>query len=182
MLRLPVNINLCIKSSFRVLFWGWFSRIWYSLNKTEWICSLFKEWSLEKSEIRVNLEWTFVLFTHFGVTSPQGSLGIPGDKVPCGICGQAVHDDDPAIQCDDCSYWCHISCAGVTSRSYQRLVNKSRSFAWNCFQCGSTNVGSSSSLQGLDFSHSNSFSPLRDDDEDTPIDFPLTSTPAASYE
>ena len=69
----------------------------------------------------------------------------------------AVHDDDPAIQSDDCSYWCHISCAGVTSRSYQRLVKKSMSFAWNCFQCGSTNVGSSSSLQGLDLSHSNSF-------------------------
>ena len=33
------------------------------------MCSLFKEWILEKSEIRVNLEWTFVLFTHFGVTS-----------------------------------------------------------------------------------------------------------------
>ena len=31
--------------------------IHYSLNKKEWICSLFKEWILEKSEIRVNLEW-----------------------------------------------------------------------------------------------------------------------------
>ena len=41
----------------------------YSLNKKEWICLLFKEWIVEKSEIRVNLEWTFVLFTHFGVTS-----------------------------------------------------------------------------------------------------------------
>ena len=53
----------------------------YSLNKTKkWICSLFKEWILEKSEIRMNLEWTFVLFTHFGVTTgvtpewPQRSL------------------------------------------------------------------------------------------------------------
>ena len=35
----------------------------YSLNKKEWICSLFKEWILEKSEIRVNLEWIFVLQT-----------------------------------------------------------------------------------------------------------------------
>ena len=50
-----------------------------SLNKKEWICSLFKEWILEKSDIRVNLEWTFVLFTHFGVTSgiTQGSRVIP---------------------------------------------------------------------------------------------------------
>ena len=31
-----------------------------------------KEWILEKSEIRVNLEWTFVLVTHLGVTT--GSL------------------------------------------------------------------------------------------------------------
>ena len=44
-------------------------RLPYSLNKKDWICSLFKEWILEKSEIRVNLEWTFVLFTHFGGTS-----------------------------------------------------------------------------------------------------------------
>ena len=47
----------------------------YSLSKKEWICSLFKEWILEKSEIRVNLEGTFVLFTH--LEWPQGSLGIP---------------------------------------------------------------------------------------------------------
>ena len=51
----------------------------YSLNKKEWICSLFKEWILEKSEIRVNLEWTVVLFTHIGVTSgiTQGIRVIP---------------------------------------------------------------------------------------------------------
>ena len=51
-----------------------------SLNKKEWICSLFiEEWILEKSEIRVNLEWTFVLFTNFGVTTgiTQGFRVIP---------------------------------------------------------------------------------------------------------
>ena len=50
-----------------------------SLNKKQWICSLFKEWIWEKSEIRVNLEWTFVLFTHFGVTTgiTQGFRVIP---------------------------------------------------------------------------------------------------------
>ena len=52
---------------------------YYSLNKKEWISSLFKEWILEKSEIRVNLEWTFVLFSHFGVTTgiTQGFRVIP---------------------------------------------------------------------------------------------------------
>ena len=39
-----------------------------TLNKKEWLC-----------EIRVNLEWTFVLFTHFGVTTgiTQGFRVIP---------------------------------------------------------------------------------------------------------
>ena len=52
----------------------------YILSKQKkWICSLFKEWILEKSEIRVNLEWTFVLFTHFGVATgiTQGFRVIP---------------------------------------------------------------------------------------------------------
>ena len=50
----------------------------YSLNKKEWICSLFKEWILYKSEVRVNLEWTLVLFTNFGVTGiTQGFRVIP---------------------------------------------------------------------------------------------------------
>ena len=50
---------------------GWCCNV-YSLNKKEWICSLFKEWILEKSEIRVNLEWHLVLFTI--LEWPQGSL------------------------------------------------------------------------------------------------------------
>ena len=51
----------------------------YSLNKKEWICSLFKEWILEKSEIRVNLEWIWSehLFYSLILEWPQGSLGIP---------------------------------------------------------------------------------------------------------
>ena len=36
-----------------------------SKQKTEWICSLFKERILEKSEIRVNLEWTFCVIHSF---------------------------------------------------------------------------------------------------------------------
>ena len=60
----PYNplLNLPFKFSFTVI-------NTHTLYKKEWICSLFKEWILEKSEIRVHLEWTFVLFTHFGVTT-----------------------------------------------------------------------------------------------------------------
>ena len=48
----------------------------YSLNKKEWICSLFKEWILEKSEIRVNLEWTWSQHLCYSLILewPQGSL------------------------------------------------------------------------------------------------------------
>ena len=51
----------------------------YSLNKKEWICSLFKEWILEKSEFRVNLEWIWSEHLCYSLILewPQGSLGIP---------------------------------------------------------------------------------------------------------
>ena len=45
----------------------------YSLNKKEWICSLFKEWILEKSEFGVNICVQYSLILEW----PQGSLGIP---------------------------------------------------------------------------------------------------------
>ena len=47
-------------------------------KQKEWICSLFKEWILEKSEIRVNLEWIWSehLFYSLILEWPQGSLGI----------------------------------------------------------------------------------------------------------
>ena len=41
----------------------------YSLNKKEWICSLFKEWILEKSEI-----WSEHLCYSLILEWPQGSL------------------------------------------------------------------------------------------------------------
>ena len=70
----------------------------YSLNKKEWICSLFKEWILEKSEIRVNLEWTFVLFTHFGVTTgiTQGFRVIP-EVTPKWVNNTNVHSNSLQI-------------------------------------------------------------------------------------
>ena len=86
-LNIPSNLwgtenrrNLpCVVRSSRGERKGVTHRSMYYLNKKEWICSLFKEWILEKSEIRVNLEWTFVLFTHFGVTTgiTQGFRVIP---------------------------------------------------------------------------------------------------------
>ena len=57
----------------------------YSLNKKEWICSLFKEWILEKSEFRVNLEWIWSEHLCYSLILewPQGSLGIPGSlRIP----------------------------------------------------------------------------------------------------
>ena len=58
--------------------WKWnreFKLMTYSLNKKEWICSLFKEWILEKSEIRVI--WSEHLCYSLILEWPQGSLGIP---------------------------------------------------------------------------------------------------------
>ena len=61
---------------FDQLFFG----IPYSLNKKEWICSLFKEWILEKSEIRVKV-WSEHLQIFLNITKlckwPEGVIRIP---------------------------------------------------------------------------------------------------------
>lgn len=106
-------------------------------------------------------------------------------EYPCAVCCDEVCENDHAILCDVCNQWCHITCVGISSQSYQRLVNRSKSFAWSCFLCGSMNIMPSVSLQGSDLSDDNMFSLLRDLDEDTDVsntrsNIPLTSTPAGS--
>ena len=46
----------------------------YSLNKKEWICSLFKEWILEKSEFGVN-----ICVIHSFWSDHRDHSGIPSD-------------------------------------------------------------------------------------------------------
>ena len=121
-------------------------------------------------------------------TNPGPSTNTSQPDHPCAICQDKVLDSDAALLCDGCGYWCHISCVGISTSSYQYLASKSRSFSWICAKCGSSNVGSGTSLQGLDFTHSNSFSPLSSSqfetiDVDSSIPeptFPLTSTPTSS--
>ena len=61
-------LHLYIQCSFPFIYYSWHGTIntsqttgkspidlIYSLNKKEWICSLFKEWILEKSEFGVNI-------------------------------------------------------------------------------------------------------------------------------
>ena len=112
-------------------------------------------------------------------TNPGPPTNGTEQEYPCAVCGDSVHDNDPAILCDMCNYWYHISCVGISARSYDQLLAKSRRFAWNCFQCGSINIDSTTSLQGLDFTDVNSFSPLDDSQPDSPVStsFPVTSTP-----
>ncbi|XP_011675592.2 uncharacterized protein LOC105443737 [Strongylocentrotus purpuratus] len=115
-------------------------------------------------------------------TNPGPSTSAP-ETFPCAICGDEVRDNDPALLCDHCDCWCHISCVGISPDSYDILTKKSRSFAWVCCQCSSTNIGSSSSLQGLNLSQTNRFSPLHHDssnEEILPSINPLTSTPTSS--
>ena len=44
----------------------------------------------------------------------------PGPDIdyPCGICNNEVDDNDQALQCDSCNFWCHINCCGVSDDYY----------------------------------------------------------------
>ena len=52
-----------------------------ALNEKEWICSLFKEWILEKSAIRVNLEWIWSEHLCYSLiwNDHRDHSGIPSD-------------------------------------------------------------------------------------------------------
>ena len=117
------------------------------------------------------------------LTSLSGDLhpnpGPRKPRYPCGICTKSVKVHDPAIQCDECDFWIHTGCFGMSDNTYRDLQH--RSVLWFCPSCGLTSyISSFHSLDSIDLT--NSFSQLDtlqaqpEDDFDTPV--PLaTSTP-----
>ena len=61
----------------------------------------------------------------------------PPQNYPCGSCRQEVHDQDHAIQCDECDHWYHTACMQMNDTSYEQL--KSHSVLWFCSCCGLPN-------------------------------------------
>ena len=61
----------------------------------------------------------------------------PGpDVFPCGLCGEAVFDQDKAICCDSCGKWIHVSCDQYfTEDGYDYLVQNPSSDPWFCSAC-----------------------------------------------
>ena len=82
----------------------------------------------------------------------------PPRNYPCGSCRQEVHDQDHAIQCDECDHCYHTACMQMNDTSYEQL--KYHSVLWFCSCCGLPNCLFSSNI-----STSNPYSVL-----DTPAD------------
>jgi hypothetical protein len=85
----------------------------------------------------------------------------PGPSFPCGTCGIEVLDEDPAVECDHCSKWYHISCQNLDANWYKNLVEHETSFVWSCNTCEHLNHTSSSSI--LSISTHNSFSSVQNE-------------------
>ena len=85
----------------------------------------------------------------------------PPQNYTCGSCRQEVHDQDHAIQCDECDHWYHTACMQMNDTSYEQL--KSHSVLWFCSSCGLPNY--SNCLFSSNISTSNPYSVL-----DTPAD------------
>ena len=85
----------------------------------------------------------------------------PPQNYPCGTCRQEVHDQDHAIQCDECDHWYHTAYVQMDDTSYKQL--KSHSVLWFCSCCGLPNY--SNCLFSSNISTSNPYSVL-----DTPAD------------
>ena len=106
----------------------------------------------------------------------------PGPKTsayPCGVCQNEVDNNAQALLCDQCNFWCHTHCVGLSEANYATLVNTSGSFSWICYRCECPNFHSSL-FETKSFELSNPFSLLTDLENDSNISHnthPLTSTP-----
>ena len=85
----------------------------------------------------------------------------PPQNYSCGSCRQEVHDQDHAMQCDECDHWYHTACVQMNDTSYEQL--KFHSVLWFCSCCGLPNC--SNCLFSSNISTSNPYSVL-----DTPAD------------
>ena len=46
----------------------------------------------------------------------------PNPRHPCGTCGKNVSQRFKAIKCDACGYWNHIRCDGISSYTYEKIL------------------------------------------------------------
>ena len=91
----------------------------------------------------------------------------PNPVFLCGSCKLEILDTDPALECDNCQRWHHISCEGVGANSYNRLVNLDVSFSWLCSHCDTINISTLSSPDNT-LNTSNTYSPLQNNRESSP--------------
>lgn len=87
---------------------------------------------------------------------------------PCGNCAIEVHDDDAAMECDECGLWFHIQCQAIGQDTYDDLVATDQSFSWICSNCDHPNFSTSAQSSFASYASPNNFSILTDEEaEDT---------------
>jgi hypothetical protein len=78
-------------------------------------------------------------------------------RFPCGICQKPVATNHRSIQCDECNFWVHIKCGGITPKTYENFMNKNN-LSWECPSCSSNNLPDTSKPIADDLDQQNSFS------------------------
>ena len=60
-----------------------------------------------------------------------------GDESECVTCESKATDSQPALNCEICGLWFHISCADIPGEVYDFLVNEAtgQQLHWNCGAC-----------------------------------------------
>ena len=69
-------------------------------------------------------------------------------KHPCKVCKRPVAKNHIALACDNCDFWQHIKCLGVTPNEYEAL--KQSHCVWICSTCDDHNCGPQIASDGTD--------------------------------
>ena len=74
---------------------------------------------------------------------------------PCIKCNLEVSNDDPALTCDTCSRWCHLSCTSISMHRYNALIDGDLELIRYCDSCKEKSMAPTSSAQLSNFTEVN---------------------------
>ena len=70
-----------------------------------------------------------------GKKSDEGDNNVADLINKCKSCNKVVINEDNAVYCDLCQFWCHAKCEKLSVEEYDGLTKQKFKIKWYCCQC-----------------------------------------------